>query len=313
VPGIDLILGAHDHFYHVQDIGSTHLVKAGMDFKWMAKVTISILDGKPKISSSQITMEKDTPEDEVINKAVAEFKGELEAKMQKELGTCKTELDCTRPSLRTGETNIGNFFCDIIRIEFDTDVSFINAATIRTEKIHPPGPITLKTLLEILPFQDIIITAKIKGADIWGGLENGVSKLPVLEGRFPQVSGLQFTFDSTQPVGERVLSLTIGGENIERNCQNEYTIASNVLMLEGKDGYDTFKNAQWTMEKEDGQLLSIMIINHFRKLRFIQNLKLVNAPVEKAINKWKQLNSNHVHASVSPSCDGRIIDIAKKI
>ena len=45
-------------------------------------------------------------------------------------------------------------------------------------------------------------------------LENGVSKYPKLEGRFPQVSGLSFEFDGSKPPGERVdrYSVKIGDE-----------------------------------------------------------------------------------------------------
>ncbi len=36
-------------------------------------------------------------------------------------------------------------------------------------------------------------------------LENGVSQWPKLEGRFPQVSGLKFSFDPSKPPGSRVV------------------------------------------------------------------------------------------------------------
>ena len=37
-------------------------------------------------------------------------------------------------------------------------------------------------------------------------LENGVSQMPGAAGRFPEVSGLCFTYDISSPVGSRVLS-----------------------------------------------------------------------------------------------------------
>ena len=35
-------------------------------------------------------------------------------------------------------------------------------------------------------------------------LENGVSHYPYLEGRFPQVAGIQFAFDPSKPSGQRI-------------------------------------------------------------------------------------------------------------
>lgn len=48
-------------------------------------------------------------------------------------------------------------------------------------------------------------------------LENGVSQYPKLEGRFPQVSGLEFGFDSSKLPGQRVeqLLVKVQGEHID--------------------------------------------------------------------------------------------------
>jgi len=44
----------------------------------------------------------------------------------------------------------------------------------------------------------------VVGQQIIDALENGVSKYPVLEGRFPQVSGISFGFDPTELPGRRI-------------------------------------------------------------------------------------------------------------
>jgi hypothetical protein len=48
-------------------------------------------------------------------------------------------------------------------------------------------------------------------------LENGVSKYPDDEGRFLQVSGIRFTFDPSQPSGQRVdpCLVQVQGEYLE--------------------------------------------------------------------------------------------------
>ena len=47
----------------------------------------------------------------------------------------------------------------------------------------------------MLPFGNIVVTLSINGAELKAMLENGVSLVPAVEGRFPQVSGLCFTYD----------------------------------------------------------------------------------------------------------------------
>ena len=48
-------------------------------------------------------------------------------------------------------------------------------------------------------------------------LENGVSQYPKLEGRFPQVSGVEFGFDPSKPPGQRVepLLVKVQGEYLQ--------------------------------------------------------------------------------------------------
>lgn len=48
-------------------------------------------------------------------------------------------------------------------------------------------------------------------------LENGVSKYPVHEGRFPQVAGITFGFDPTKPPGARIdpKHVKVGGEYVQ--------------------------------------------------------------------------------------------------
>ena len=69
---------------------------------------------------------------------------------------------------------------------------------------------------------DPLVVLEITGKQLLEALENGVSQYPKLEGRFPQVSGIQFTFDSTKPAGQRILSntLLINGQSVISNKVN---------------------------------------------------------------------------------------------
>ncbi len=58
----------------------------------------------------------------------------------------------------------------------------------------------------MLPFGNIVVTLQINGAELKTMLENGVSSMPGENGKFPQVSGLCFTYDISKPAGSRVLS-----------------------------------------------------------------------------------------------------------
>jgi len=75
----------------------------------------------------------------------------------------------------------------------------------------------------------------LTGAQIRQALENGVSQWQVVAGRFPQVSGLKFTFDSTRPVGSRIIDVWVEGTPLVGTAV--YRMATNDFMAAGGDGY----------------------------------------------------------------------------
>ena len=68
----------------------------------------------------------------------------------------------------------------------------------------PPHVITRGQVLAVLPFGNVVVTLTVNGAELKTMLENGVSSMPGANGRFPQVSGLCFTYDIDAAVGSRI-------------------------------------------------------------------------------------------------------------
>ena len=158
------------------------------------------------------------------------------------------------PVERSGETPIGDYIADAIRTRYGTELAFIAGGNIRdtlpagnyqplNTSLRRPGPgtsgpydVTMGDALTVLPFGNSLVTTSISGANVWAALENGVSGYPV-EGRFPQISGLRFTFDPSRPKGSRILSVTkVDGSPIARDITT-YTATTIDYMLNGGDGY----------------------------------------------------------------------------
>lgn len=49
-----------------------------------------------------------------------------------------------------------------------------------------------------------LLIVKLTGGQLLSVLENGISKYPALEGRFPMLSGINFSFSSDCKVNERI-------------------------------------------------------------------------------------------------------------
>jgi 2',3'-cyclic-nucleotide 2'-phosphodiesterase (5'-nucleotidase family) len=118
-------------------------------------------------------------------------------------------------------------------------VAIINGGTIRTS--IKQGPVRVSDVYAVVPFDNYIVAIKLTGQQIRDTLEHGVSAIEEGEGRFPQVSGLVFTYGRFGPKGSRVKEVFIGGNPLV--VDREYTVATNDFLAAGGDGYKAFGDA----------------------------------------------------------------------
>ena len=91
------------------------------------------------------------------------FVEKMQGEMTKELGVFEVELDGRFKSVRTMETNLGNFICDIMVAVTNADFALINSGTFRSDTLHAPGRFTMKDLLLILPMIDQLVLLELTG------------------------------------------------------------------------------------------------------------------------------------------------------
>ena len=166
---------------------------------------------------------------------------------------------CGRADGRLCESLVGDLTADSMRLTYGTDFAITNSGGLRANLTcpfpdvagdfcpsyaPPPYPITRGQVLSVLPFGNTVANLSVDGAELKTYLENGVSLMPSAQGRFPQVSGLCFTYDISAPVGSRVLSVVRQAANgsctdgpIDLTAASTYTLAINDFMAAGGDGY----------------------------------------------------------------------------
>jgi len=87
----------------------------------------------------------------------------MDGKMGEILGTFTVELDGRFSQIRTAETNLGNWVCDVLLAATGADLVIINSGTFRSDRIHAPGDFTLGDLVNIVPMQDPTIVISVTG------------------------------------------------------------------------------------------------------------------------------------------------------
>jgi hypothetical protein len=109
-------------------------------------------------------------------------------------------------------------------------------------------------------------------------LENGVCLYPALEGRFPQVSNIRFTFDPALPAGARVSNVSVAGAPLDPD--RKYTLATRGYMVRGRDGYTSLVPAPGKdgglpedeiVSEENGVLISAILRQFFLSLRVVDH------------------------------------------
>jgi len=173
---------------------------------------------------------------------------------------------------RSGETPMGNYIADLMRAKYKTDFAIQNGGGIRDTfpaRTYIPantalvrtgtGPldVTLGDALTVYPFGNQIATTVVTGENLWKALENGVGGNFPGDGRFPQVSGFKYSFDSSKPIGSRIVEVTkLDGTAIAKDSK-EYTLTTLDFLIYGGDGYlNVFSPSK---AKVKGALLDVFV------------------------------------------------------
>jgi 5'-nucleotidase/UDP-sugar diphosphatase len=159
----------------------------------------------------------------------------------KQAGVAAVALNGARADVRTKETNLGNLIADAMLEKgrpAGAQVALMNGGGIRTS--IDAGPITLGELLDVQPFSNQLSLVTLTGAQLKEALENGVSQIETVAGRFAQVSNMRYSFDPARPVGSRVTGVQIGdgkGGYTALDPAGSYRVATINFILAGGDGY----------------------------------------------------------------------------
>lgn len=200
-----------------------------------------------------------TPDPEIAA-LVKTYTDKLDAELKVGIGTTATTLDSRRAVVRGEEAAIGNLIADAMREAVDADIAITNGGGIRADREYEPGTeLTRGDILAELPFGNKTVKLELTGADIRAALENGFSQVENGAGRFPQVSGLTVEVSVGSPAGERVRSVTIGGEPLDD--AKTYTLATNDYMAGGGDGYTAFGNGTVLINPIDATLMASQVID----------------------------------------------------
>ena len=276
VEGIHLILGGHDHVLIATDVEGTAILKSSHNARHLAVMDLHVErvegdDGGTSLST--------VPEWRLISSAGIESQPEIQAlvdahtatldeELDVVIGETLVELDSRRTSVRSRETNFGNLIAEAMRRGTGAEVGLTNGGGIRGDRTYAAGTdLTRRDVFEELPFGNVTVLLELTGAELQAALENGVSQVEDLAGRFPQIAGMTLVYDPRAPAGDRVVTIEVGGEPLD--AARSYTVATNNYMASGGDGYAALKKGRQIIDSAGGTLMATMVMDYISAERTV--------------------------------------------
>jgi 5'-nucleotidase / UDP-sugar diphosphatase len=281
VPEIDVILGGHDHDPITWYDDQTFVHKSGQNGYYLLRLDL-ILDkndvtGEVSVFPDwKMILNKGKERHEEIAKKVDVYEKTLDGITSTPIGVMGMKCNSFNTNVRSKESQLGNLITDALRFSCGADVAIIGGGIIRGNRSYEVGEeINLKDLLTELPFGNINVMVEVEGKAILAALENGVYMVEGKAGRFPQVSGMQFTYDISKEPGNRISNVKVQGEDLDLN--KLYKVATVNYILKGGDGYGMFKEGNILLSP----LKTISLVDTVRE--YIKGMPSIYAPLENRI------------------------------
>jgi len=286
--GLDMVIDSHTHKVYNTQIPDREgrmipIAQAGEKLKAFGQLTIyrdghleeTIVDLVPSVSGipSELVRRKKT--DRYVDPEMKAFLDDITATYEpvlaRKIGNNPSDLivwDGVRDYNRGEENGLCDLVADSQRVLTGAQAALIHAGSVRNNL--NAGEITCKDILNTLPYYNEIVKVSVSGQMILDALEFSVSFLPQRVGGFLQVSGISYSVnpdlgssvqkdEKNQFVSvdgdRRVHDVTIADKALDPKA--EYTLATNMFLLTGGDGYTMFKEADIleTMPLSDNEML----------------------------------------------------------
>jgi 5'-nucleotidase len=240
---VDVVVAGHSHSYLNLEVDGKLIVE-GFGLGTAFDTVNLTVDRKTRdvIKASAEVVPTCNSTDEVQPDAetaalVAEYDEQITPIESRVVGTAAEDI--TRAATPAGESALGDLIADAQRDYADAQIAFMNPGGIRAD--IQAGEVTYGELFSVQPFDNQVVRMEMTGDQIYRLLEQQFQVNRTL-----QISGFTYTYNASNPAGQRITSVTIDGAPLDRNAT--YTVAANSFIATGGDGFTVFEETSATQQ-----------------------------------------------------------------
>lgn len=244
--GIDVVLDGHSHEI-IEVAKATSLdgkqitvTQTGTQFETIGKLLITP-DGR---MTTQLIKPADIPyENAHVAAATDSIRQAVKAVTSKVVAHSDYTLVVSDENrqwiIRGRETNAGDLVADAYRHAMKADIGFENGGGIRND--INAGDITYGDIIGMLPYDNTLRRVAVTGQQLKDMLTRCTAMVPVLDGNFPQCSGLRFVIHSKSHTVSDIEVLQTDGSYAPLDLNHTYSVALTSYNHEGGGFFDCFK------------------------------------------------------------------------
>ncbi len=273
---IDIIIGGHSHtpIFKPEIVEGTYICQAGSYGRWLGKLDVKVDTKKDTVikcyGKLYETLWDSTIYDKAAHEKVENMLAAIEPEMKKPIGVL---LDDWK------KNSLGQWQADAIRDKLQTDISILNAGSIRKAMIK--GNITIGDVWEINPFGNTMMIFKVNGKTLKDMIANAI-RTSIKQKDNPEadniiISGFYVEYSSKNISKESngfISIFTIKGKDLDEN--SIYSISTNNYMVSQLNKY--FGEIKEEIKAEDTNILDRDLI-----IEAIQKQKEIKSVFEKRI------------------------------
>ena len=239
-----------------------YLINPSKHGEALNQINVVLYEGKMTgIVYNQIFLTDAYQENAEVKKIIDDYNAEVGKALEEVVGYSAQRLEWSTQLVRGQNSPIANLVTDALLdffADYEPDICLVNGGGMRAS--IPEGAVTLKTCNSVLPFDNDMMLVEASGATVLAALENGVSYLPGLHGKFAQPAGITYTADLTKEAGKRVSDVTLK-DGTKLDPDKRYKVVINSFIAGGGDGYSMFN----VLNEEAGIAEDVKIITHVNK------------------------------------------------